>query len=86
MAQCNFSIDFTGPSETLIGKASSAITGAGGTFRGDSEGGDFSVSTPLGKIAGAYTISSQTIGFTITDKPFLLSCGMIEDQLRKYIM
>jgi hypothetical protein len=86
MANCNFSINFSSSAEALIQQASAAITNAGGNFNGDTNGGDFSISTPVGKVAGAYTVSQQTIDFRITDKPFLLSCGRIEDELRKYIM
>jgi len=85
MAKCDFSIDFTGASDTLIARANDAIINAGGIFNGNSESGNFSISTPLGKIAGAYHVSGQTIAFGITDKPFLLGCGRIESELRKYI-
>ena len=85
MAKCDFSIDFTDASDTLIERANDAIINAGGIFNGNAEGGNFSISTPLGKIAGGYHISGQTIAFAITDKPFLIGCGRIEDELRKYI-
>lgn len=85
MAKCDFSIDFTGTSDLLIGRAKDAINNAGGMFDGDPQTGDFSISTPIGKIAGDYQVSGQTITFSITDKPFLLGCGRIENELRKYI-
>ncbi|HEY0667139.1 MAG TPA: hypothetical protein VGD22_03120 [Sphingobacteriaceae bacterium] len=86
MAKCDFSIDFTGASESLINKANDAIINAGGIFNGNAESGYFSISTPIGKIEGGYQVSGQTIAFTITDKPFLLGCGRIEDELRKYVV
>ena len=85
MAKCNFSIDFTGAPDILIGRAYDAITNADGIFNGDPEKGTFSISTPLGRIAGEYRVSEQIIHFAINDKPFLLGCGRIEDELRKYI-
>ncbi|HXI00968.1 MAG TPA: hypothetical protein VNI52_11930 [Sphingobacteriaceae bacterium] len=85
MAKCDFSIDFTGASDTLIEKASTAIGNAGGIFNGNTDGGNFSISTPIGKIAGEYNVLGQVINFAITDKPFLLSCSRIEEELRKYI-
>lgn len=85
MAKCDFSIDFTGGSDVLIGRARDAINNAGGMFNGDPQSGNFSLSTPIGKIAGDYQVNGQTIAFSITDKPFLLGCGRIEDELRKYI-
>jgi hypothetical protein len=84
MAQCNFSIPFNSSPEALAAKAKQAISGAGGNFQGDSTAGNFDVSTPLGDIRGSYTIQGPSIMVTITSKPFLVSCGMIEKQLRGY--
>ena len=82
---CNFSINFTGSVEPLIAKASSAITGAGGSFTGDTGSGQFYISTPVGKVAGSFSVVGQAISFSISDKPFLLGCGRIEEELRKYL-
>lgn len=57
---------------------------AGGTFQGDAAAGTFGVSTPLGDIRGTYTIEQSVIHVSIATKPFLVSCGMIEKQLRGY--
>lgn len=84
MAQCNFSIPFSGSPDSLSLKAKQAITGAGGNFQGDPNGGTFEVSTPLGDIRGSYVVQQPSIMVTITSKPFLVSCGMIEKQLRGY--
>jgi hypothetical protein len=84
MAQCNFTIPFNSSAEALSAKAQQAIMGAGGNFQGDSTAGNFGVSTPLGDIRGSYTIQGSSIMVTITSKPFLVSCGMIEKQLRGY--
>lgn len=84
MAQCNFSIPFSSSPETLSIQAQKAIMGAGGTFQGDATAGAFGVSTPLGDIRGNYVIQQSVIMVTITTKPFLVSCGMIEKQLRGY--
>jgi hypothetical protein len=84
MAQCNFSIPFNGSPEALSQKARQAITGAGGNYNGDTNGGTFEVSTPLGDIHGSYVVQTPSIMVTITSKPFLVSCGMIEKQLKGY--
>lgn len=84
MAQCNFSIPFSSSPESLSIQAQKAIMGAGGTFQGDATAGNFGVSTPLGDIRGNYIIQQSVIMVTITTKPFLVSCGMIEKQLRGY--
>ena len=85
MAQCNFSLSFNQPIEQLIEKAKDAITSRDGTFNGNNESGDYSISTPLGSIKGIYTVAGTTINFTIIKKPLLVSCNRIEDELRRYI-
>ena len=84
MAQCNFSIPFNITGVQVFEKARMAITDAGGNFEGNELTGNFDVSTPLGDIRGSYIIEQQTIHVTILSKPFLVSCGMIEKQLRGY--
>ena len=86
MLKCDFSIDFTGSPEILISKANNAINNAGGQFNGNPQGGNFSISTPLGRVAGDYQVTGQIISFSITEKPFLVGCGRIEEELRKYIV
>lgn len=84
MAQCNFSIQFNATAEEVAGKARNAIMGAGGVFQGDASAGNFDVSTPLGNIRGSYVIQHPVIHVTISSKPFLVGCGVIEKQLRGY--
>lgn len=84
MAQCNFSIPFQIPAIDVADKARHAIVNAGGNFQGDSNTGDFDVSTPLGAIRGSYSIQGSEIHVVIHAKPFLVSCGLIEKQLRGY--
>ena len=84
MAQCEFTIPFNVAAMDVADKARRAIGGAGGNFQGDEEAGKFDVSTPLGVIRGTYVIQHPNIYVTITEKPFLVSCGMIEKQLKNY--
>jgi hypothetical protein len=84
MAQCNFSIPISLPPTDVADKARQAIMQAGGNFQGDSTAGNFDVSTPLGAIRGSYGIQNSTIHVVISSKPFLVSCGLIEKQLRGY--
>ena len=84
MAQCNFSIQFYMTADEVATKARHAITNAGGNFNGDPAAGIFDVSTPLGTIRGSYSIQGSFINVTILSKPFLVSCNMIEKQLRGY--
>ena len=85
MSTCNFSIPFPGNAEDIFARAQTAITGAGGKFTGDVGGGEFSLSTFIGAIAGSYTVNGSDMNVKITDKPMFLSCSKIEDELRKYL-
>lgn len=85
MTQCNFSLSFNQPIEQLIEKAKNAITSRGGSFTGNNQAGDYSISTPVGSIQGTYTVGGNKINFTIIKKPLLVSCSKIEDELRKYL-
>jgi len=82
---CDFTIPFEGNAADLTGKARKAITGAGGNFEGDDNTGNFSISTPVGKITGTYAIGGdgQALQVHIEDKPFFISCSQIEGQLKK---
>jgi hypothetical protein len=84
MAQCNFSIPFSVPATEVADKAKTAIMGAGGNFQGDATAGAFDISTPLGTIRGSYAIQNSVIHVAINSKPFLVSCNLIEKQLRGY--
>lgn len=83
---CTFSINFTGDALTFITKAENAIDAAGGSFTGDASSGSFSVRSPLGQVKGTYKIDQpSTANISITQKPFLVSCGAIQDQLQEYV-
>ncbi|CAM3549175.1 hypothetical protein [Paracidovorax anthurii] len=52
----------------------------GGTITGGPSGGAFSVDTPLGSVAGTFMVSGQSC--TITKRPFILPCKVIENFIR----
>jgi len=85
MAKCNFNIGFNEPIGKLIEKAKSGIASIGGTFEGNTQKGNYSIPTQVGKITGSYHVQDNSIAFEIIDKPFLVSCKKIEDELRKYL-
>lgn len=85
MGKCHFSIAFDGQPNLLVEKARKEILMAGGTFAGDTESGKFSIGTPLGSVKGNYTIQAQIFVIDITDKPMLVGCSRIENELRKYL-
>lgn len=84
MSQCSFSIPLNIPAGQVAQKARTAIMNAGGSFNGDAASGNFDVSTPLGAIRGSYVIQEPTMYVTISSKPFLVSCSLIEKQLHGY--
>jgi hypothetical protein len=79
---CQFSIPFSSNAESLIARANQQIEKSGGSFTGDTSQGNFQGTTPIGSIVGSYQIEGQEIILSITKKPFLLSCGKIEKELR----
>jgi hypothetical protein len=85
MAKHSFSVDFPGAAQDIVAKAKGAIEKVGGKFIGDEKTGDFTVPTPAGAVKGVYTITAQKFAIDITDKPMLVSGGMIEGQVRKFL-
>lgn len=82
---CDFSLPFSGSAEDVLAKAKKAVQNQGGSFNGDTAGGDFTVSVFGNKIAGNYTVSGQTLNINITDKPFMVPCSAIEGFLKNQI-
>lgn len=85
MSKCIINLPFSGDPEPFIQQVRSQVSNFGGKFEGDSNSGSIYVSTPLGKVAGTYQISSSIVTITITEKPMFISCGKIEDLLKSYI-
>ncbi len=86
MSACpEFSVAFNVSPEDLVAKAKKAVEDAGGTFKGNTEKGEFKVPTPFGAVAGTYHISASKVYILITEKPFLISCWAIENFVRQWI-
>ena len=84
MAKCNFSIDFTGSAQDVFNRAKVAVEKQGGSFTGDSSGGNFSINV-FGTISGRYTVSGQQLQISIEEKPMMIPCGAIESALKGQI-
>jgi hypothetical protein len=82
---CNFTIPFTGSAQDVLAKAQNAVQSQGGTFNGNDSAGSFSVSVLGSSIAGSYAVTGQNLSIIISDKPFLVSCGVIESFLKSQI-
>ncbi|MGZ3765603.1 MAG: hypothetical protein ACXVB0_09595 [Mucilaginibacter sp.] len=85
MAECNFTIPFTGPASTLVQKAQAAVLAQGGTFSGNDTNGIFTVPVLGSSIIGSYSISGQNFSMTITHKPFLITCNEIENYVKSHL-
>lgn len=77
-----FSIPFNAPAGEYLEKAKAAIAKMNGTLTGDETQGSFDVNSPIGKVSGTYSVNGQTLTITITDKPMMLACGMIEGLMK----
>lgn len=78
-------IDFSGEAADMIEKARAAILGEEGEFNGDASSGNFSIPVLGSDVVGNYTVTGSTFNISITEKPMLISCRRIEDELREYI-
>lgn len=84
MAKCEFSFEFSESADSLVNKATEVMAKAGGVFKGDTSSGQFDLPTPLGAVKGSYAITGSTIRMSIDQKPMLISCSRIENELRNY--
>jgi hypothetical protein len=84
MSTCSFAIQFTGTPDEIYNKAKNAVQKQGGTFSGDVNSGDFSISV-FGKISGRYSVSGQQLNIDIDDKPMMIPCAAIENALKSQI-
>lgn len=82
---CNFTFEYTKPKTEMVSKLEAAILGQQGSFQGDETSGEFSFSALGFSFRGNYTVSGDQIAVQVTDKPFLVSCGKIESEIKKYM-
>lgn len=80
---CQFAIAHTLTPDAIYARAQKAIGGMGGTLTGTPAAGSFRLSVFGAAIVGNYTTTESAIEIEITDKPFMVGCGMIQQQLEK---
>jgi hypothetical protein len=85
MADCNFSIPFSGDPQQVLNKARGAVQGQGGTLTGDDANGQFQLSVFGSNIAGNYAVVGNELQIRVTDKPFMIPCSTIESFLSKQL-
>ncbi len=80
---CQFAIAHTTTPEALFARAQQAIGGMGGTVMGSPEAGSFRLSVFGASIVGNFVATDTAIQIEITEKPFMVGCGVIQAQLEK---
>ena len=86
MAACTFTIPFNGSSEAVLEKAKKAVEKQSGTFTGDTNQGNFSVSFFGQEIIGGYTVAGNDLNIIIDSKPFMVPCNAIESFLKSQVV
>lgn len=81
----SFDIPFEGNAEQILAKARKAIESGKGTMKGDNAAGSFSLPAGISKVKGNYSVESNNLKVTITDKPIYVSNDMIENTLKKHM-
>lgn len=81
MAECQYSIPFSGSAKDFYAAAKQGLEAQGGTIVGNSSAGSASVPTPAGSVTLDYKIAGTVAQIDITDKPFVVSCTQIYDAL-----
>jgi hypothetical protein len=82
---CNITIINTEPKVALIEKLKNVVESNEGTFNGDENQGNITVSTPIGNVEATYQIAGDDININVSSKPFLVSCNTIEEKLREFL-
>ncbi len=72
--------------KALFDKFKTLVESRGGVVIGNQHSGAMSAPIPfLGDLKGNYIISGYTVRITITQKPFLVACSTIEENLRSLL-
>jgi hypothetical protein len=79
-----FSLKVKGSVADALTRARRAVEEAGGTLTGDESGGQFSGKSPIGSIAGRYSVVDGEVKVTITQKPFLVPESSLMAKVREY--
>lgn len=85
MSACNFSIPFTKSVTEILLKAKRTVESQGGSFTGDENKGNFSVTIFGNSVIGSYSVSGEELNIDISEKPFLVPCSMIENFLKSQL-
>ena len=79
-----FDVTVSGDLAATVKRVQGLITGDGGTFAGDATAGTFAGPTPVGPIEGQYVVRGNVVTVSITKRPRVAGCDVIEAKIRKY--
>ena len=83
---CSFNFKMPDDPAAILDMVRPMIEKAGGSVVGEKADVSFSVPTVAGRFDGACTlVEPMVINIAVTDKPDIVSCKMVRDQLTKYI-
>ena len=80
-----YQIKFSGDPDEKVKRAKKIAAEQGVTFVGDGTKGRFSGRIMGGSLIGTYTVDKNILNVTITEKPLLVSWGMVESQLVEFL-
>lgn len=72
--------------KAVVASAKEMLEEADGVLVGDAQCGAFRTPTPLGEIVGEYEISGKKLLVRITEKPFLVTEGLVRNKLNEYFV
>ena len=79
-----FDVTVAGDVTAAVERVRGFIAGEGGAFAGDASAGTFTGPTPVGSIEGKYVVRGNVVTVTITKRPRVAPCDVIEAKIRKY--
>ncbi len=84
--KCSFNFKIPSDPVAIIDMVRPMIVDGGGTMSGASDNVTFSIPTILGRFDGVCTVVEPTlVNISVLDKPDVISCKVIRDQLTKYV-
>jgi hypothetical protein len=84
--KCSFNFKIPNDPAAIIDMVRPMIVDAGGTMSGETSNVSFSIPTVVGRFDGVCTVvDPMLVNIAVIDKPDIISCKVIRDQLTKYI-
>jgi hypothetical protein len=84
MSDCRFEFPLPENIGAWVSRARAAVEQFGGEFDGDDQSGGFAGNAGIGKLRGRYSVTPQSVVVEVTEKPFMVSCSMIEGKIREF--